>query len=338
MSADPLTSLAGLVFHRLETLTAGARALGTDTALVADAANLRWLGASGRHGTCVLLHDGTALGLSTESMALAAALTHAGVRRGSRIAVDDAGADVVRASSQPGRPLADLAPALKESRLRKDDAELRAIERAADLATAGQRAVRAALVPGVREDELWAAAGEAMHALGGSDEAVVDLMGGARTALVGEAPTTHVVAPGDPVLFDLAPRAGAYWADSCATICCGTPSSALVRRHDAVRHALEAGLQAARPGVMACDVDAVIRSELERRGLHCPHHTGHGVGAAPQEAPWFVPGDTTVLDERMVIALEPGAYTGGFGVRLEHLAVVTEGGATPLTSHILDHL
>jgi Xaa-Pro aminopeptidase len=161
-------------------------------------------------------------------------------------------------------------------------------------------------------------------------------MSGPRTALIGEPPTDRPVAAGDAVLFDLAPRRDGWWADSCATVCCGRPSVALRRRHDAVRAALDAGLRAARPGVRAAAVDAAVRAALDRVFLTCPHHTGHGVGARAQQAPWLNPGVETVLEAGTVVALEPGAYADGFGVRLEHLAVVEHGGARPLTTHSLE--
>jgi Xaa-Pro aminopeptidase len=103
-----------------------------------------------------------------------------------------------------------------------------------------------------------------------------------------------------------------------------------------VRAALDAGFAAARPGVRAGAVDAAIRATLDRFSLSCPHHTGHGVGARAQQPPWLNPGVDAVLQDGTVIALEPGAYADGFGVRLEHLAVVEHGGARPLTTHSLE--
>jgi Xaa-Pro aminopeptidase len=38
----------------------------------------------------------------------------------------------------------------------------------------------------------------------------------------------------------------------------------------------------------------------------------------------------------MVVALEPGAYADGIGVRVEHLLLIEAAGARPLTTHSLD--
>jgi len=218
----------------------------------------------------------------------------------------------------------------------KTSDELNLICAAAELVAVGHHAVRGALEPGRTERELWDVAATAIALAGGEPaNAVVDLMVGERTSLVGEPPGETRLAEGDPVLFDLAPKHGGYWADSCATFACGKPSPALCRRHSVVIDALERGMACARPGVSAGAVDAAIRERLASRGLKCPHHTGHGVGARAQEPPWFVPGNDFVLEEGMVVALEPGNYADGFGVRLEHLTVVEADGARPLTHHSL---
>jgi Xaa-Pro dipeptidase len=215
--------------------------------------------------------------------------------------------------------------------------ELDLIRGAAELVAVGHRALRDAIAPGVTEHELWSAAQAAMaEAAGAPVVAIVDLMSGPRTELIGEPPTDRVLRAGDAVLFDLAPRRDGWWADSCATIAVGPPSAALRRRHDAVLAALEAGLDAARTGARTSAVDAAIRGVLAGASLECPHHTGHGVGAAAQQAPWLRPGEDAVLEAGTVLALEPGAYADGLGVRLEHLAVVTDDGARPLTTHSLD--
>jgi Xaa-Pro aminopeptidase len=92
----------------------------------------------------------------------------------------------------------------------------------------------------------------------------------------------------------------------------------------------------AQPGTRAGALDAAVRAVLAEAGLDCPHHIGHGVGADPQESPRLVPGDETMLEEGMVVAIEPGAYTDGFGLRLEHLVAIEAGGPRVLTAHSLD--
>ncbi len=83
------------------------------------------------------------------------------------------------------------------------------------------------------------------------------------------------------------------------------------------------------PGVVAGDLDALARAELE-----FPHHTGHGLGTGYHEEPRLVPGSATVLEPGMVVAIEPGTYAGA-GVRVEQVVLVTADGCEVLSGHDL---
>jgi Xaa-Pro aminopeptidase len=62
------------------------------------------------------------------------------------------------------------------------------------------------------------------------------------------------------------------------------------------------------------------------------HHTGHGLGYVRAEAPRITPTSEDVLEEGMVIALEPGVYIEGWGgFRHEHIMAVRAHGAELLT-------
>jgi Xaa-Pro dipeptidase len=159
---------------------------------------------------------------------------------------------------------------------------------------------------------------------------LADLVTGPRTADVGGSPEDRALEEGDLVLCDLVPRRSGYWGDSCSTFAIGEPSAGAQRRHHAAADALARAIDAVRPGAVAGDLDT-----LTRFGLDYPHHTGHGLGTTYHEAPRIVPGDATVLEAGMVIALEPGSYGGGEGVRLEQIVLVTQDGCEVLSGHEL---
>ena len=57
------------------------------------------------------------------------------------------------------------------------------------------------------------------------------------------------------------------------------------------------------------------------------HGTGHGVGVEIHEAPWLSARSTDVLQENMVLTVEPGIYLPRkYGVRIEDMVVVTKDG------------
>ena len=137
------------------------------------------------------------------------------------------------------------------------------------------------------------------------------------------------------VITDIAPRIDAYWGDSCDTRPWqgGVPEDA--RTHEAVRAALVAGVDLARPGIRACELDAVMREQASRGS--CGPYTGaggHGLGLDFHEMPRLTPYDQTVLQPNMVLALEPGAYGENIGVRLEAVVLVVPGGCEVLSSHL----
>jgi Xaa-Pro aminopeptidase len=336
MAGSAVTAARPLVNGRVGAAGEIATALGCAATLLSSSASVRWAGGAG--GGLLLIVADQATPVEPHADGLRRALLDVGVGPGDAVAIERGSLTLDVAAGLGNRRCPSASQRLAAARARKHKDEIELIERAAELVAAGQQAVRQAAAPGASELELWRAAEAAMQELAGAPvDAGVDLMTGSRTAMVGAPPTARRLEPGDPVLFDLSPQRHGYWADSCATFACaGAVSAPVRRRHDAIRQALERGLREARVGTTAGAVDAAIRAELERHGLECPHHTGHGVGAAQQESPWLVPGEPTVIDEGMVLAIEPGSYADGFGVRLEHLALIEAAGARPLTTHALD--
>ncbi len=43
------------------------------------------------------------------------------------------------------------------------------------------------------------------------------------------------------------------------------------------------------------------------------HRTGHGIGLGNHEGPYVAEGDKTILQENMVVSIEPGIYIEGIG-------------------------
>ncbi len=155
----------------------------------------------------------------------------------------------------------------------------------------------------------------------------------------------RVLRAGESVVVDLFPR-GVLFADCTRTFCVGRTPEDLVRAHGLVLDALKTSLQAVRPGVRGWTLHERVCRLFENEGFAVPdknpgsqtgyfHLLGHGVGYELHELPSFRetgPG-TEELRAGDVVTIEPGLYDpeAGWGVRLEDLVVVTEGGMTNLT-------
>jgi Xaa-Pro dipeptidase len=272
-------------------------------------------------GCEVVAYEGFSLGPLDVLAGRSAALASLGLR--GRVAVDDELLD--RDAIVAG------AHALRLLRAVKDDDEIARIRAAIAICDAGQAAARTALRSGVSELEAWCAVQSAMDVAAGERLSLLcDFATGERTGEIGGPPGARVVGEGDLAIVDLVPRLAGYFGDSCATIAVGDVPAEIRAAHARCCEALERGLAAIAPGVVAGELDALVRD-----GLDYPHHTGHGIGVAPHEEPRIVPGGATVLAPGMLVALEPGTYPGPWGMRVERVALVTETGCEVLSAHDL---
>jgi Xaa-Pro aminopeptidase len=105
--------------------------------------------------------------------------------------------------------------------------------------------------------------------------------------------------------------------------------------HAVAERALLLALSLVKPGAVARDIDAQVREFIRKEGYPVyPHHTGHSLGVTSHEDPRIVPYNDQVLQENMVIMLEPGIYfPGETAIRLEDGVRVTRDGAEILTGH-----
>lgn len=139
--------------------------------------------------------------------------------------------------------------------------------------------------------------------------------------------------PGDVVVLDFGGTADGYYSDITRTVFVGTapaPDSEEAKVYGLVKEAQEAAVQAARPGMSGEGLDAVARDILDRSGYgeHFIHRLGHGIGLDGHEPPYLVKGNAALLGARMAFSIEPGLYLPGkFGVRIEDVVVLGEGGA-----------
>ncbi|MCK6576635.1 MAG: Xaa-Pro peptidase family protein [Anaerolineae bacterium] len=235
-----------------------------------------------------------------------------------------------------GEAVLNLNPILKQMRRVKDADELRLIREAVRVNEAAHRGARAAVQVGATELEVYnAACAAAVSAFGGPVHLLGDFTCLSRPN-PGSVPTPYTLQPGDVMLCDIFPLVNGYRADFTATIAVDDRYSEAQDRVDgAIHEALRAGEAALRPGARGGDVYRVVRAALAQHGLaeHFPHHAGHGLGFDHPDTPYFVPLSEETLLTGEVVALEPGAYGPGFGARIEHNYLITEGGPERLSNH-----
>jgi len=222
-------------------------------------------------------------------------------------------------------------------RVRKDEAELDALRRAAALADEVSVAVRelGADAIGRTEAELAAEIDRRLADAGGEGVSFETVVGsGPNGAKPHHRHGDREIERGDPVVLDFGAYVDGYPGDQTRTVVFdGEPPAAYESVHETVRAAQRAAVDAIEPGVPAEAIDRAAREVIEDAGHgdRFVHRTGHGVGLDVHEAPYVVEGNDTELEPGMVFSVEPGIYLDGeFGVRIEDLVVVTEDGCERL--------
>ncbi len=222
----------------------------------------------------------------------------------------------------------------------KDAAELGLLQAAAAVTDAVMAEVLPRVRPGTTEIELAIAVECGLRRRGALKSSFdVILTSGPRTALVHAAPTTRALATGDLVLIDFGAGLDHYYSDLTRSVTVGAPAPEQAARHAVVMRALDAVLQAARPGIRAGELDRVARRVITDAGYgqFLAHSVGHGVGRAVHEPPWLRVANDEVLEADMVLAIEPGLYIPGWGgIRIEDTVRLTRAGCERLTNTPLD--
>ncbi len=239
---------------------------------------------------------------------------------------------------------ADGDAAMQAARLIKLPEELALVEEAVAIAEAVTQAAIDAVRPGVRELDVAGEAMRVLYRLGGEYAHVTTpfVASGERMSPPTRLATDKVLRHGDVVFIDIGAMWNGYFGDLGRTVICGEPSAEQRRIFNAVHEAHHAGIETMRPGVTTGYVARAIRKTAAAHGL-AEHFLslfiGHGIGVGSNEPPYIgepFPGAAEVtLQPGMLFALEPLIWvpdvSGGGGVRLEDMVLITASGSRQLS-------
>lgn len=222
-------------------------------------------------------------------------------------------------------------------RMIKSPEEITALRAASELAEGVLADVLPTFEEGLTEREL-AAQFEYEFKKRGASGASFDTIAlfGPRSSLPHGEPGGTCLKRGDVILLDFGCRYAGYCSDLTRTYGFGTiPGAWFEEAYSLVLAAQMIALEAVRAGVTCREVDATARNLIAEGGYgaYFGHGLGHGVGIEIHEAPRLNPESEIVLEEGMVVTVEPGIYLPGQGgVRIEDLIVVTGDGCDILSS------
>lgn len=274
----------------------------------------------------------------------------------------------VRSGAQPPGEFLDLDHLLHDMRLFKSAAELRIMRRAGEIsAQAHARAMRYCR-PGVYEYQLEAEIQHEFGLAGARFPAYSSIVGAGKNAcILHYIDNRSVVRDGDLVLIDAGCEFEAYAADITRTFPAnGRFSDAQRALYEVVLAAQLAAIEQVRPGnhwnqpheatvrvitegllrlgLLEGELEELIESEAYKPFYM--HRAGHWLGMDVHDVgDYKVGGEWRVLEEGMVMTVEPGIYVApdnenvaprwrGIGIRIEDDVVVSKSGCEVLTEGV----
>lgn len=170
-------------------------------------------------------------------------------------------------------------------------------------------------------------------------------------------PGDRVIQPGDVLNVDVSAELDGYFADTGGTIVIPPTTPQKTRLCHATRTALANAMKCARAGQPMNAIGAAIERTAKAHGFRVIKNlASHGVGRALHEEPdhilgYFDPADKRILQEGMVITIEPFLSTksrmvkeaadgwtllgapGNLSAQYEHTMIITKGAPIVVTQH-----
>jgi Xaa-Pro dipeptidase len=235
-----------------------------------------------------------------------------------------------------GAPLVDgetIVPTVGASRT---PGELERVQRAAAIADLGFEALRATAHVGMREYELAAEVEAVMHAAGAEDNFGLIAAGSHNVAV--RPPTDRQLEAGDVIIGEITPCYRGYLAQLCRTYILGEPSDLQRAKFDMLLHALDAGMNAAKPGRPSAGIARAINSVIGAAGYeeYCKppymRTRGHGLGLGGVVPYDITYGASPTLEPDMTMVIHPNQYIPETGyMMLGDTVVIESDGAQALT-------
>ncbi|WP_195818433.1 M24 family metallopeptidase [Roseobacter sp. MH60115] len=235
----------------------------------------------------------------------------------------------------PGLRMADATDLVRGLRMVKSDAEITKIRHVCAIGSRSFAAVPDVAREGMPLEEVFRAfrrealvqgADDVPYLVGGADQ------GGYRDVI--SPPSRRPLAQGDILMLDSGATWDGYFCDFDRNWAIGGADDASRRAYDVLWRATEAGIAAARPGATCRDLFHAMRSvisELDDTGGDVGR-LGHGLGMQLTEWPSHAAWDDTVIEENMVLTIEPSLSYGDDRIMVhEENIVVRAGGAELLT-------
>jgi Xaa-Pro aminopeptidase len=218
---------------------------------------------------------------------------------------------------------------VEELRAIKEPEELEALRKAVELGDAAFRHVAERIQPGWTEKQVaWEIEKYAReHGAEGLSFPTI-VAAGPWGAMPHAQPRDQVIKEGDGVVIDMGVSLDGYMSDLTRTVAVGKPDVRFKEIYDIVLAAQLTAEELVHTGMTGGDAHNIAHKVIEEAGYgECfGHGLGHGVGLQVHESPRVGGTSGDVLQDGMVITVEPGIYLPGWGgIRIEDMGYLKDG-------------
>jgi Xaa-Pro aminopeptidase len=249
-----------------------------------------------------------------------------GVTYGMYAALRDALAEAPESNRPQLVPVEGLVESLRAV---KEPEELEALQRAVDLGDAAFEDVAARMEPGWTEKQVAWEIEKFVHEHGAEGLSFPTIVAaGPWGAMPHAQPRDHVIQEGDGVVIDMGVNLDGYMSDLTRTVVAGRPDDKFKRIYDIVLAAQLTAEELVRTGMTGGDAHMLAHKVIDEAGYgdRFGHGLGHGVGLQVHESPRVGQTSSDVLEDGMVITVEPGIYLPGWGgIRIEDMGYLKDG-------------
>jgi Xaa-Pro aminopeptidase len=235
-----------------------------------------------------------------------------------------------------GMELLPVKDAVEKLRAIKDEDEIGRISEAVRRAEEGFRENISRIAPGMAESETALGLEFNIRKLGARKMPFdIIVASGERAALPHGIASGKEMKDGETLIIDFGGEAHGYQSDITRSGVVGDPDRKQSEIYDIVLEAQKRAIDMVRAGVSCKEVDEAARGHIASKGYgeYFGHGLGHGVGLDVHESPSVSYLSEDVLQEGMVITIEPGIYIPGWGgFRIEDMVLVTAEGCEAMTS------
>lgn len=224
-------------------------------------------------------------------------------------------------------------PLLAQARQIKTPSELILLERLSRISDTAISTALSSVSAGSSEMDIAAALTRSVYEQGAQQFKLMIVATGERSQLPNVGPTDRVLVSGDICRVEIFSVIDGYQAGVCRTAVVGEPSSKASEVYANLVECKRAVFDAIKPGSSSRAVYELYRSIFNRLGLPAISFVAHSIGVNLHEAPYFGPFSDQIIEEGMVLGMEPLVYRSGygFGMQIKDMISVEANGARLLS-------